>query len=250
MALNFPASPVDGQVYPNPAPPGATQYVYNADKGTWLTVFRGGERVTGNAPIFVTGEQSNPAVNISPATQTSAGSMSAADKTKLDNFNPTAGVTRVTTGTGLGAPATGDSITDTGTINLLAPTPLAIGGVKAGNNVTIAADGTLTLKAPSSTIIGGVKQGAGVSISADGTISATPGFTTLDNISNQFNGSLTQFQMTVSGVPFAPPNINALLVFVGGVIQPPLVGFTITGSSIIFTSAPPAGVTFYGISLT
>jgi len=55
-------------------------------------------------------------------------------------------VTAVTTGPGLGAPATGNVITTSGTIRLLPPTTdgLQLGGVKAGSNVTIAVDGTIS----------------------------------------------------------------------------------------------------------
>jgi hypothetical protein len=56
-------------------------------------------------------------------------------------------VTSITAGVGLGAPATGNTITSAGTIKLLPPTTdgLVIGGVKKGNNVSIALDGTLNV---------------------------------------------------------------------------------------------------------
>ena len=53
-------------------------------------------------------------------------------------------VTSITAGVGLGAPVTGNTITSTGTIRLLAPTVTDIGGVKAGTNINIAVDGTIT----------------------------------------------------------------------------------------------------------
>lgn len=56
-------------------------------------------------------------------------------------------VTSVTAGTGLGAPATGASITTSGTIDLLPPTGATIGGVKAGTNIAIAGDGTISVTA-------------------------------------------------------------------------------------------------------
>jgi hypothetical protein len=179
--------------------------------------------------------------------------MSAADKTKLDQLSPSQGTVKsVIAGTGLGAPVTGQAITSSGTIDLLPPVGTRIGGVKAGAGVTIATDGTASIKPPSSITIGGVKQGTGLAIAAEGAISLSPGstYSLLDNISSGFDGTRTSFQMTVSGIPFSPASFNSLLVFIGGVIQPPLVGFTITGSAIIITSAPSSGVTFYGISLT
>ena len=74
-------------------------------------------------------------------------------------------VTSVTAGVGLGAPATGNSITSSGTINLLpAVGSTTIGGVKAGANVTIAADGTISSS-------GGSGGGGGTSWTAPANIS-------------------------------------------------------------------------------
>lgn len=253
MALNFPASPVDGDIYPNPAPEGSQQYIYNATKGTWLTIAKGVQRVTSEAPIVVRGSTQVPIVTITAATELAGGFMSAADKTKLDSLSPGGGtVSSITAGTGLGAPNTGDQITTTGTINLVPPTLTTIGGIRGGPTVNVSAQGTLDVKPAGTTIIGGVKQGTGVSISSDGTLSLAPNatYTKLDNIASQFNGTKTVFQMTAGNVPFSPANISALLIFVGGIIQVPLNSFTVTGSSLVFSSAPPIGASFYGISLS
>lgn len=254
MALNFPSNPVDGQLYPDPAVTGATQYVWIADKGTWLTVFKGVEKVLGNQPIVIIGAPTAPTVTITDATPTASGSMSAADKAKLDSLTPSAGtVTSITAGVGLGAPTRNSSITTSGTINLLAPTPLVIGGVKAGPTVSITAtDGILDIKPASALRIGGVKQGTGISISTDGTISLADGgaFASFDNIAPLFNGSLTTFPLAVSGVPYFPTSAKSLLIFVGGVNQSPLLAFTVSGSSITFSGPPPVGASFNGVSLT
>jgi len=55
-------------------------------------------------------------------------------------------VTAITPGPGLGAPATGNVITTSGTLILLPPTTdgVEIGGVKVGNNITIGVDGTIS----------------------------------------------------------------------------------------------------------
>lgn len=56
-------------------------------------------------------------------------------------------VTAVTAGEGLGAPATGNTISTSGTLRLVPPTTdgLKIGGVKAGANIDIAFDGTISV---------------------------------------------------------------------------------------------------------
>lgn len=56
-------------------------------------------------------------------------------------------VTAVTAGPGLGAPASGNTISTSGTLRLLPPTTdgLQIGGVKAGSNISIAFDGTISV---------------------------------------------------------------------------------------------------------
>jgi hypothetical protein len=54
-------------------------------------------------------------------------------------------VTGVTAGPGLGNPATGGTISTSGTLRLLPPTGTSLGGVKAGSNINIAFDGTISV---------------------------------------------------------------------------------------------------------
>ena len=65
------------------------------------------QSVTGTLPIVITGPASNPNVTIDPATDTTAGSMSAADKTKLDNLVVAPGVEVIA---GPTAPATTQTV--------------------------------------------------------------------------------------------------------------------------------------------
>jgi hypothetical protein len=253
MALEFPASPNDGQLYPNPAVPGVQQYKWNAAKGAWETLQLGVvQAVTGTFPIGVSGTVQTPDVNIAPATVATPGSMSAADKAKLDSLNPNASVQAVTAGTGLGAPNSGDTITNRGTIRLLPANDTTIGGVKPGPGVSVQTDGSLILDPPTTLEIGGVRAGAGVSITPEGVISLATGstFKVLDNIGTSFDGTRLSFQLTVGGVPFTPPSASALLIFVGGIFQIPGQAFNVGGNQIQFTSAPAANLTFYGVSLT
>lgn len=54
-------------------------------------------------------------------------------------------VTGVTAGPGLGNPATGGTISTSGTLRLLPPTGTSLGGVKQGDNISIAFDGTISV---------------------------------------------------------------------------------------------------------
>jgi len=71
----------------------------------------------------------------------------------------------------------------------------------------------------------------------------------LDDISASFNGSTTQFNLTVSSSAVSPVSDAQVLISVGGVMQNPTNDYTIVGSTITFTTAPSAGLTFFGVFL-
>tara|TARA_B100001109_G_scaffold168640_1_gene137565 strand:- start:1597 stop:5589 length:3993 start_codon:yes stop_codon:yes gene_type:complete len=71
----------------------------------------------------------------------------------------------------------------------------------------------------------------------------------LDDISSGFNGSTTQFNLTVSSAAVEPVSDAQILISVGGVMQNPTNDYTVVGSTITFTTAPSAGLTFFGVFL-
>ena len=71
----------------------------------------------------------------------------------------------------------------------------------------------------------------------------------LDDISSSFNGSTTAFSLTVSSATVEPVSAQQLLISVGGVMQNPSDDFTVSGTTITFTTAPSAGLTFFGVLL-
>ena len=78
-------------------------------------------------------------------------------------------------------------------------------------------------------------------------------YKTIDDISSSFNGSTTSFSLLVGGVaptPF-PKYETQLLISVGGVIQEPdssgSAGFSLSGTNIVFSSAPASGEAFFGV---
>ncbi len=76
-------------------------------------------------------------------------------------------------------------------------------------------------------------------------------YKTIDDVSSSFNGSLQTFALTVGGsapVPF-PKYETQLIISVGGVVQEPGTGFTLSGTNIVFGSAPASGENFFGVIL-
>ena len=71
----------------------------------------------------------------------------------------------------------------------------------------------------------------------------------LDDISSSFNGSTTGFSLKVSGATIEPVSAQQLLISVGGVMQNPSDDYTVSGSTITFTTAPSNGLTFFGVFL-
>jgi hypothetical protein len=84
---------------------------------------------------------------------------------------------------------------------------------------------------------------------------AYPSYRVIDDISSQFNGSLKTFALKVAGstpVPF-PVNPQQCLISVNSIVQKPdstgASGFTLTGSNIVFATAPTLGWSFFGTVL-
>jgi hypothetical protein len=223
-----------------------------------------GTGLTGG-PIFAEGT-----ISLVPPTAGQIGGVKAganitisADGTISSQAGGAGTVTSITFGTGL----SGGTITTTGTVGINVGTGLIIdtsnkltlkpgtvseiGGVKAGTATSISPEGAISVLPPSGPLIGGVKQGAGVTIASDGTISVndTPsaGIVLIDDISPVFNGIQNQFSLTVGGKPYTPTNSESALITVGNVPQPTPSAYTISGSTITFSSPPPGGSSFYGL---
>ena len=74
-------------------------------------------------------------------------------------------------------------------------------------------------------------------------------YSKLDDISASFNGSLTAFNMTVSGAAYTASLASQMIVSVGGVLQEPEGAYTVGGSTITFTSPPASGADFFAVAL-
>ena len=115
----------------------------------------------------------------------------------------------------------------------------------------------MALNFPSSPTIGDIYTDAtsGFSYEWDGTVwkSYTPASASnikvLDDISGSFNGSTQNFPLTISGGSLTPVNAQQLRIVLGGVIQSPGTDYNVSGSNIVFTTAPDAALEFSGVSL-
>jgi len=79
---------------------------------------------------------------------------------------------------------------------------------------------------------------------------ATPNNTReIDDISSGFDGSDTTFTLKVEGVNIVPESVKQLVISVGGVMQNPGDDYTVSGSTLTFTTAPLATLSFVGTFL-
>ncbi len=74
-------------------------------------------------------------------------------------------------------------------------------------------------------------------------------FRQLDDISSGFDGSATTHTMQVNSTNVSVGDVNQILLSLGGVIQKPGTDFTVSGSTLTFTTAPAANTSFFAILL-
>ena len=77
----------------------------------------------------------------------------------------------------------------------------------------------------------------------------TGAFRQLDDISSGFDGSDTTHTMQVNSTNVSVGDVNQILLSLGGVIQKPGTDFTVSGSTLTFTTAPAANTSFFAIFL-
>lgn len=115
----------------------------------------------------------------------------------------------------------------------------------------------MALNFPSSPTVGQIYTDvtSGFSYEWDGTVwkSYTPisanNIKILDDISSSFDDNQTVFALTSSSTAVNPPSPQTLVINLGGVIQDPSDDYSISGSNIVFSTAPATGLSFSGISL-
>ena len=71
----------------------------------------------------------------------------------------------------------------------------------------------------------------------------------LSDISGSFNGTTTAFTMQTAGVNVIPQAEENCIISISGIIQEAGTNYTVSGSTITFTSAPQSSDSFFGVVL-
>jgi len=74
-------------------------------------------------------------------------------------------------------------------------------------------------------------------------------FKKIDDLTSQFNGAQTVFTLLSNGSGVDPGTSQNLLVSLGGVLQEPVTAYTVSGSTITFSSAPANTQSFFAVQL-
>ncbi len=198
--------------------------------------------VTGSAPISVTSGTTTPDISISPATTSAAGTMSAADKAKLDGVaaGATANAGTVTSVSGSG-PITITNPNSTPTISISVATTTASGTMSAGDKTKL---DNLTSSKTANTFFAAPNGTAGIPgfraiVAADIPTLNQNTTGTAANITGIYGGSLTSSQVTTAlgFTPYNATNPNGYTSNAGTVTSitagTGLSGGTITGSGTI-----------------
>ena len=82
-----------------------------------------------------------------------------------------------------------------------------------------------------------------------GNTPAIGAFRKMDSIQSSFDGSTTQFSITVGGSAYAPANQNAIIAVLDGATLEPGTEFSTTGATFSFVTAPTNGQTFFALFL-
>jgi len=70
-------------------------------------------------------------------------------------------------------------------------------------------------------------------------------FRKMDSLS--FDGTTNSFNISIDGVAFTPPTAYAMMVSLNNVILNPDIGFSVSGSTLSFSTPPAALTPFFGL---
>ncbi len=265
--LIFPSSPTNGQLYPTSPLAGQNQYEWESATQTWRLL----GPATGVAPGCY-----GDSLTVSTFCVDAQGRLTSASSVPFS----------IATTTQLGVVQIGNNVqVSGGVISILDATTFQSGVVQLNNTVTststteaATADAVKTaydvaaaaVPNASYTSKGDIVVGTGAATYTDLAVgtngqylradSATPtgliwsnppAFYNLDDISGSFDGVVTTFPLTIGGTAYVPSPVSNIMVFLGGVAQTPGItgAYTVSGSSITFSTAPPTGTSFYATTI-
>ena len=212
--LNFPPNPVNGQIYPDNPINGQQTYAWDATYGIW--------RLVGVSSGVQPGTFGTPTAVAQIAVDVTGKVLSAQDVNIQLGSTTKIGLVRLTDNTTSNDPTTALS---------------AAQGFELQSQI----GDTSLLSPPAPDLVSAINSVA----------SQTTNFSyvQLDDVSGFFNGVGTTFPLTLGGSAFVPNPQTNLMVFIGGVAQVPGDNYVVTGSSISFTSPPPALASFYATTI-
>ena len=142
-----------------------------------------------------------------------------------------------------------DDLSDTpDPFSLNTATTSVLGGVKIGNNISIAGDGTISVTAPfslntaTSSVVGGVKVGTGFSITGDGTLNVTPATTATESVLGVVKGGDNIDISSTGTISFNGVTITGTFVIEN--LTPVTVGGTGSGALLVSGGVGIGGVLF------
>lgn len=110
------------------------------------------------------------------------------------------------------------------------------------NSITVNRGGTDTIDGSTSKVIGVAGSGATLIADADPSpdqwTAADFGATAGNMVKDTFSGNASTTNFTLSA---APASVNNVAVYIGGVRQTPTTDYTVSSTTLTFTSAPPTG---------
>ena len=269
--LSFPPSPSNGEYYPVAPMAGQIQYQWEASTQTWRLVGAS----TGVNPGTYGDANNIPRITIDPQGRITVAAIVPLNTTYIKTNNVLAYNSYIwpngdgLVGTALKTDSVGNLSWDhVGSVDSVNVSGGTTGLVFTGGPITLT--GTITASGILAVTNGGTGAGtanaalnnllpaqagqANEVLTTDGSNTSWKplGFVTFDDVSGSFNGTATSFSLRVNSVAFPPSPSKNIMVFLGGVAQTPGASkaYTVSGSTITFSSPPPIGTTFYATTVS
>lgn len=244
-ALNFPAAPADGAIYPTTAVAGVGQWQWSQAAGVWqaLPFYMQVQSAAYNNYLWPTDAGENGQVLTTDGGGGLSWSGTVAEQTVFKQL----GVLEAFDGVN-----TSFTLVTFGTLNPYSPYPstnlvVFLGGVPQvpGSSYTISTNTITFSEAPA--------FGASFfafTLAPNNPSQPVSAYIQLLDFAEAIDGVRTAFTLEELGTSttFAPSPSSNLAVFLGGVPQVPVASYSVSGDTVTFTEAPGVGASAYAIS--